>query len=234
MKLHRLLGAALALALAFSGTALAKFEPKFDLTLSDLTRGGNPQADIHLEFAEDDEEIGNFKMTLPKGTVIASDEDIPDAAGPIPGREELSGEEIGGGTVTIRAGFDCRPGPEGAIPIGTPVTLDATIYERPRTDSEEDEGVHAVWFLDLEPANRVRLLVKGSPQTGWTVEGAPTPSDNTCNPLEVDLTINAQSESGVPIITNPLKGKKMVVTAEIQSQDSPELAKFKKVFKLTK
>lgn len=234
MRLRRLMGATLVAALAVGGTAFAKFEPKFELTLSDLTRGGNPQADIHLEFAEDDEEIGNFKMTLPKGTNIASDEDIPEAAGEIPGREERSGEEIGGGTVTIRAGFDCRPGPEGAIPIGTPVTLEAVIYERTRTDEEADEGVHAVWFLDLEPANRVRLRVTGSPEKGWTIQGAPTPSDNTCNPLTVDLTINAQSESGVPIITNPTKGKKMVVKAEIASQDSPEVAKFKEVFKLTK
>ncbi|HVL63834.1 MAG TPA: hypothetical protein VM573_01550 [Actinomycetota bacterium] len=234
MRAHKLIGATLAAMLAVGGIALAKFEPKFDLKLSDLKRGGNPQADIHLEFAADDEEIGAFKMTLPKGTNVASDEDIPDAAGPIPTRSEGSGEEIGGGTVVIRVGPDCRPGPEGALPIGTEVTLDATIYERPRTDAEADEGVHAVWFLDLEPANRVRLLVKGSPQTGWTVEGAPTPSDNTCNPLTVDLTINAKSESGVPIITNPTKGKKMVITAEIVSQDSPAVATFKKVFKLSK
>jgi|GEM_PF-6637367 len=234
MRVRKLFAATVVATLAVGGSALAKFEPKFDLTLSDLKLGGNPQADIHLEFAADDEEIGGFKMTFPKGTVIASDEDIPDAAGPIPGRAERSGEEIGGGTVVIQAGPDCRPGPEGGVPVGAPVELEATLYERSRTDAEQDLGVHAVWLLDLEPANRVRLLVTGSPKKGWSIEGAPTPSDNTCNPLTVDVTINATSESGVPIITNPTKGKKMVVTAEIASQDSPEVAKFKKVFKLTK
>lgn len=233
MRVRTLFAATVVATLALGGAAFAKFEPKFDLELSDLSRGGNPQADIHLEFAADDEEIGNFKMMLPKGTVVASDEDVPDKAGPFPGRPERSGEVIGGGTVLIRGGVDCRPGPEGAVPVGAPVELEATIYERPRTDEEQDLGVHAVWFLDLEPANRVRLLVTGSPQTGWTIEGAPSPSDNTCNPLTVDITINSKSESGVPIITNPTKGKKMVVRAEIESQDSPEVAKFKKVFKLT-
>jgi hypothetical protein len=76
------------------------------------------------------------------------------------------------------------------------------MYERARIDEEQDQGVAAVWFLDLEPLNRVRLLVRGSQNSGWTVSGAPTAS-NTCNPLTVDLTINGKSESGASILKNP-------------------------------
>ncbi|MFN2588055.1 MAG: hypothetical protein ABR613_08055 [Actinomycetota bacterium] len=216
-----------------AGVAYADFSPAFDLTLSDTKINANPNFDIHLEFDENDEEIRNFKMTIPKGYVIAGDEDVPEEPF-IPGRQERSGADIGGGTVTIAAGPDCRPGPEGGIPVKQNVTIQAEIYERSRTEEEADAGVHAVWFLDLEPANRVRLLVTGSPLTGWVVEGAPTPSDNTCNPLVVDLTIEGKTPDGVPVITNPAKPGKAKFTAQIESQDSPAIAAFTEVFKITK
>jgi hypothetical protein len=214
---------ALGLALSLlAGAAFAGFEPKFEATLSDTKVKGNPALGFHLEFGESDEEIGDFKAVIPKGFNIAADEAIPDD------------EEIGGGSVQIAAGPDCRPGPEGQIPVKVNAPIDATILEKARTDDEIDAGVHAVWFLDLEPLNRVRLLVTGSPTTGWTVQGAPTPSDNTCNPLIVDLAINSKSESGVPILTNPSKAGKYKFLAEIASQDSPTVAKFTQIFKITK
>ena len=234
MKTKALAIGGLATALTMlAGVAQADFAPKFTLALSDTKVGANPNFDIHLEFAESDEEIANFKMTIPKGFDIASDEEIPEEPF-IPTRQERSGADIGGGTVTIAAGPACRPGPEGGIPVKQNVTIQAEIYERTRTDEEADAGVHAVWFLDLEPANRVRLLVTGSPETGWVVEGAPTPSDNTCNPLLVDLTINGTTEDGTPVITNPLKPGKAKFKAEIFSQDSPSIAVFNPIFKITK
>lgn len=224
---------ALGLALTLlAGAAFAGFDPKFTAALSDTKVKANPELKFHLEFGESDEEIGDFKALIPKGFNIASDEDIPEAAADRPGGP--AGEEIGGGSIEIAAGPDCRPGPEGQIPVKANVPIDATIYEVSRTDAEADSGVHAVWFLDLEPVNRVRLLVTGSPTAGWTVQGAPTPSDNTCNPLVVDLTINSTSESGVPILTNPSKPGKYKFKAEIASQDSPAVAKFTQIFTITK
>lgn len=240
---RRLMPLALAagISLVTAGVAHAQFTPQFSMEMSDTKVLGNPQIDLHLEFDADDEEIGNFILTIPKGFNVASDEQVPDKPPTIPGIPPNSfvpgasdGEVIGGGTITIEAGPACRPGPEGQIPVSGPVPLDATIYERARTDEEADAGVHAVWFLDLEPANRVRLIVRGTPATGWTVEGAPTPSDNTCNPLTVDLTINSKSESGVPLITNPAKPGKATFTATINSQDSPAVANFTTVVKITK
>lgn len=221
-KSLKLLVATAVASLAVAGTALADFSPTFELKTSSTKVAENPTLDIHLEFDEEDEEIGNFKMTLPKGFDIAADDAI------------ANDEVIGGGKVTIEAGPACRPGPEGAIPLSAAVTLDAEIVEKDRTDEEADAGVHSVWFLDLEPANRVRLLVTGSPETGWTVEGAPTPSDNTCNPLTVDLKIEGKSASDVPVITNPVTPGKKVILTEIFSQDSPEIAVFKTKVKYTK
>ncbi len=234
MKTKALAIGALATALTMlAGVAQADFAPKFTLALSDTKVGANPKFDIHLEFAENDEEIANFKMTIPKGFDIASDDEIADES-TVPNQPARSGADIGGGTVTIAAGPACRPGPEGGIPLKQNVTVNAEIYERSRTDEEADAGVHAVWLLDLEPVNRVRLLVTGSPETGWTVEGAPTASDNTCNPLVVDLTIEGKTADGTPVITNPLKPGKAKFTAEIFSQDSPAIAVFNPIFKITK
>jgi hypothetical protein len=230
MRRKALVTVALGLAGALTaGVALADFTPKFDLKLSNTKVKGNPAFDIHLEFDENDEEIGNFSMKLPKGFNVAADEKIPNAATPAE-----SDEEIGSGNVIIEAGLACRPGPEGGVPASAPVEIPATIYEKARSDEEADAGVHAVWLLDLEPLNRVRLLVTGSAKKGWTVSGAPTPSDNTCNPLTVDLTINDKSESGVPLVTNPKKKGTYKVVATITSQDSPALQKFTEKVKITK
>lgn len=222
----------MALTLAISlvaGVAHAEFTPKFTVELDNTKVKGNPAMTFHLEFDREDDEIGMFTGFLPKGFLVASDDDIPQVDGP---RGE-EGEVIGSGEIVIAAGPTCHPSSPIADPRVT-VTIPATFYERTRTDEEIDAGVHAVWLLDLEPANRVRLLVKGSPKTGWTVSGAPTPSDHTCNPLIADLTINAQSESGVPIITNPKKAGKKKFMADITSQDSPDVAHFEQVIVITK
>jgi hypothetical protein len=222
-KLAVLLMALLVPASLLAPVAQAKFAPKFTVSLSDTKVAGNPSMTFHLEFAEDDDEIGLFTGYIPKGFTIATDEQIPDD------------EEIGSGTINIRGGIDCRPGPEGAIPLGANVEgIPATFYEKARTDEEIDDGVIAVWLLDLEPLNRVRLRVKGSPLTGYTIAGAPDPSDNTCNPLMADLTINSTSESGVKIMTNPIKAGKKKFMADITSQDSPDIAHFEQMIVITK
>ena len=223
MKKKSVLFMALTLAMSMLiGPAHAEFTPKFSVKLTDTKVNGNPAMTFHLEFDAEDDEIGLFTGFVPKGFTIATDEQIPDD------------EEIGSGEITVRAGFDCRPGPEGAIPVGAEVTIPATFYEVARNDDEIDAGVIAVWNLDIEPANRVRLKVTGSPATGYRISGAPDPSDNTCNPLVADLTINAKSASGVPIITNPAKAGKKKFMADISSQDSPEIAHFEQIIVITK
>lgn len=235
----------LTLALVFSltgGVAKADFTPSFSMELSTTTVLAHPELAFHLEFDAEDEEIGDFKATLPKGYYIASDEEIADEPCdpvgnmqlPSPLRSENTcGETIGTGTIDIAAGPGCRIGGSGS-PGSTQITVSPTFYEVPRTDEEADSGVHAVWFLDIEPLNRVRLLIRGDTKTGWTIQGAPTPSDATCNPLTVDLTIFAESESGIPILTNPKKPGTKTWAADIQSQDSPTIAHFEVPVTITK
>jgi hypothetical protein len=213
----------MALVFGLVGTSQADdgFAPKFTVGLSNTKVKGNPALNFHLEFAADDEEIGLFTGYLPKGFKVAPDAAIENE------------EEIGGGDINIHGGPGCHPSspsdqPKGEIPVS------ATFFENDRTDEEADSGVHAVWFLDLEPLNRVRLLITGSPAAGWKIEGAPTPSDWTCNPLVVDLTINAKSESGVPVVKNAKKPGPKKFMADIASQDSPAIAHFEQIIKLKK
>jgi hypothetical protein len=228
-KLRLLTLVAVGLVFGLIGTAFADqtFAPKFTVELSDTKVKGNPDLSFHLEFAREDEEIGNFIGYLPKGFNVAPDEAIAEDT------------VIGGGDINIAAGPGCHPSfpsddPRPSIPVG------AEFLEKDRTDDEADAGVHSVWFLDIEPLNRVRLLVTGSPKTGWKIEGAPSPSDFTCNPLIVDLTINAKSSGGgegdadVPIVTNAKKAKNYKFMADIVSQDSPSVAHFEQIIKLTK
>lgn len=210
----------LALSLVPGGWARADFTPKFNLKLTELRAGASPGVKIHLEFDAKDEEIASFSMRIPAGFKVAPDKKVP------------NDDVIGGGEITIQAGVGCRPGPEGDIPLTAPVTVTATMYERARTDEERDQGVDAVWFLDLEPLNRVRLQVTGSQSAGWTVSGAPTASDNTCNPLTVDLTIQPKSESGAWILKNPTAPGRKTFKAKIASQDSPAVATFKKTVRI--
>jgi hypothetical protein len=212
---RKVLIAVLAFGLIQSGWALADFTPKFKLRLTELKSGVSTGTKIHLQFDENDEEIGAFSMRIPAGFKVAPDGKVP------------NDDVIGGGEITIEAGPGCRPGPEGDVPLSAPVTVSATMYERARTDEERDQGVDAVWFLDLEPFNRVRLQIKGSPVSGWTVSGAPTASDNTCNPLIVDLTINRKSDSGAWILKNPREPGRKTFRATIASQDSPAVATFR-------
>jgi hypothetical protein len=225
-------GVLMALTMAISlvaGVAHAEFNPKFTVELSNTKAKGNPEMTFHLDFSREDDEIGLFTGFIPKGFTIATDEQIPETTNP---RGEV-GEVIGSGEIVIAAGPTCHPTFPAKDPRQT-ITIPATFYERTRTDEEADAGVIAVWLLDLEPLNRVRLLVKGSPATGYTVSGAPSPSDFTCNPLVADLTINATSESGVKIITNPAKAGKKKFMADISSQDSPDIAHFEQIITITK
>jgi len=222
-KMKVLTFVAIGLVFGLISTAFAdqNFAPKFTVELSDTKVKGNPDLTFHLEFAREDEEIGNFIGYLPKGFNVAADEAI------------AQDENIGGGVIEIGAGPMCHP----SSPLQDPramLPINAEFQEKDRTDDEADAGVHAVWFLNIEPANRVRLLVTGSPKKGWKIEGAPSPSDFTCNPLIVDLTINAKSESGVPIVTNAKKAKAYKFMADIVSQDSPAVAHFEQIIKLTK
>ena len=214
-----------------AGVRQAKFAPKFTVELSDTKALGNPAMTFHLEFAEDDEEIGLFTGFLPKGFTIAGDEDDPRTTNEA-GQEV--GEVIGSGEIAIAAGPTCHPGPEGGIPSKQTSRSLRRSTSAVAPTKRSTSGVHAVWLLDLEPAQPCASPGQGSPPPGGRSAVHPDPSDNTCNPLIVDLTINATSESGVKIITNPKKPGKKKFMADISSQDSPTIAHFEQIITITK
>jgi hypothetical protein len=70
---RKVLIAALAFGLIQSGWALADFTPKFKLRLTELKSGASTGTKIHLEFDENDEEIGTFTLRIPAGFKVAPD-----------------------------------------------------------------------------------------------------------------------------------------------------------------
>lgn len=229
--MHRTsLALAATVVLAAAGSATATFAPTFELQVSPTKVGAHPTLTTKLRFAEEDDEIGLYTLAVPPGYVIAADGQVPDVPAR-PGRPQ--GDLLGSGSVTIDAGPGCNP----AFPVRSahePVTIAAKIYERPLTAAETGSGAVAAWVLDIEPLNRVRLLVKGSTAKGYTVSGAPTPSDNTCNPLAVDLSINGVSEAGVKLLTNPATPGPRTFTATIKDQDGKASVTYKKVVTTTR
>lgn len=227
---RRTLVAAAALAVLAAGSASAKFTPTFELEVKPTTVSANPTLTTKLRFAADDEEIGLFTLVVPPGYTIATDEQVPDVSRG-PGRP--SGDLVGSGTVTIDAGPGCHPSFP-YKPARTSLTVPARIYERSVTADEKSKGAVAAWVLDLEPLNRVRLLVTGSPVKGYTMSGSPTPSDSTCNPLAVDLTINGVTEAGIKLLTNPAKAGPRTFRAVVQDQARKSSVSYSKVIVTTR
>ena len=227
---RKTLVAAAALAVLAAGSASATFTPTFELEVSPTKVLANPTLTTKLRFAEDDEEIGLYTLLVPAGYTIAGDEQVPDVSRG-PGRP--AGDLLGSGTVTIAAGPGCNP----SFPVKSAkqgVTIAASIYERTVTADEKAKGAVAAWVLDIEPLNRVRLVVTGSPAKGYTVSGAPTPSDNTCNPLAVDLKINGVTQGGVKLLTNPAKPGPRTFRAVVQNQDGTSSVSYSKVVTTTR
>ena len=216
-------------ALAVGGAAHAQFAPTFELAVSPTKVKANPTFETKLRFAESDAEIGLYTLKVPAGYVIAPDSAVPDVPGR-PGRPQ--GDLLGEGSVTIAAGPGCRNASFGAAK--RPVTIAARIFERPVSADEKAKGAIAAWVMDIEPLNRVRLLVSGSSAKGYTISGAPTPSDNTCNPLSVDLKINGVTEKGVKLLTNPATAGARTFTAVIQDQDGTQSATYDRTVTTTR
>jgi hypothetical protein len=224
MRKIQLVVGTILLTVAVAGAALAAdFSPTMTFELSDTKVKANPEMSIHVEQdSADEEELSHVTLMIPKGFDLPGDEEI------------AGGSELGSGDIVIHVGMDCRPGPEGAIPLGTDAPLPASLTEQDRTDEQADAGVHAVWNLDISGVAEIVLEVTGSKTKGWVLDGDIPANDNTCPPLVFDMTVNSESEDGVPILTNAAKAKKYVFGGAFTSADSPTIVSLKQTIKLTK
>ena len=224
MKNIRWIAGTVAALLALGGAALAAdFSPTMTFELSDTKVGANPEMSIHVEQdSADEEELSHVTLRIPKGFNLPADEDI------------AGDSELGAGNIVIHAGFDCRSGPEGAIPIGADPELPATLTEVDRTDDQADRGVHAVWNLDITTVAEIVLEITGSKKTGWLLDGDIPANDNTCPPLVFDMTVNSESEDGVPILTNAKKAKTYKFGGTFTSAQSPTMVTLNQKITLTK
>lgn len=186
----------------------ADFSPQIEFALSDTKVKANPQMTVHVEQDDDEEELAAVRLTIPKGFTLPGDEAI------------AAGDQLGSGEIVIQVGPECHP-TAGVIPVSVAATLPATLEEQDRTDDQADRGVAAVWVLDIQGVTRITLEVTGSVKTGWNLQGDIPANDFTCPPFSFDLTVNATSASGVPILVNPKKPGVKVFSATFTSADSP-------------
>ena len=191
-RTHRvaLMAGVLMLALVGEAGAAAEFSPtiKFEL----LDRKANVNAQLRIAVSQDtgEEELKNVELRVPAGFNLAVDQQLTD------------GETLAAGAITIDAGPRCR-GLAGSAPANVPVN----VVERNRRTSETQSGVVAVYVVDLRPVTTIELLVYGSSEKGWRLEGNIPPNDNTCPPFTFDATFRARAaNSGTPIFTNPQFG----------------------------
>jgi hypothetical protein len=225
MKIFRYLAAAVA-GLVIMGVAQAQeadFSPTMTFELSDTTVNANPEMKVHVEQdSADEEELSHVTLRIPKGFNLPADEAI------------AGGSTLGTGEIVIHGGFDCRPGPEGGIPVGADLTLPASLTETDRADEQADRGVYAVWNLDISGVAEIVLEITGSLKTGWTLDGDIPANDNTCPPLVFDMTVDAQSSDGVAILTNSRVPKQHKFGATFTSAQSPATVTIVQKIKLTK
>jgi hypothetical protein len=197
------------------------FSPKIEFALSDTKVKANPQMTIHVEQDDDEEELAAVKLTIPKGFILPADEAI------------ANGDRLGTGEIVIQVGPECHP-TLGAIPVSAPATLPATLVEQDRSDDQADRGVSAVWVLNIQGVTRITLEVTGSVKAGWTLQGDIPANDFTCPPFSFDLTVDAKSSGGVPIVINPKKPGVKVFSATFTSADSPTEVTITQPIKITK
>ena len=198
---------ALTALMSVAGTARAgDFSPKMTFDLSDKRVKANPQMTIKVEQDDNEEELANVTLRIPKGFTLPADDAIP------------NNDQLGTGTININAGPGCRPG--SPAPADTTITAPATLKETDRTDEQKDAGVYAAWLLDISGVTSVPLEITGSKAVGWTAFGEIAPNDNTCPPFSFELSINSQSASGVPILVNPKRAGKKVFSGTFQSADT--------------
>ncbi|HET7481679.1 MAG TPA: hypothetical protein VFK89_02335 [Actinomycetota bacterium] len=213
---------ALAGLMSLGGTARAgDFSPKMTFDLSDKTVGANPAMTVTVDQDNNEEELANVTLSIPKGFTLPADDAIP------------NNDTLGTGSITIHVGPGCRPGGPADADVALS-NIPATLKETDRTDEQKDAGVYAAWLLDISGVTTVPLEITGSPKTGFTAFGEIAANDNTCPPFSFSLTVNATSASGVPILVNPKKAGKKVFAGTLQSADSGTAVTLKTPIVITK
>jgi hypothetical protein len=223
MKLIRITTVLVGAMMFFGSSAFAQgdFSPTIEFGLSDARVKANPQMTVKVVQEDGEEELSHVTLTIPKGFTLPGDEAI------------ANDDQLGAGTININAGPGCRADfPEGSVKA--PVDLPATLNEKDRTEEQIQNGIYAVWNLDISGVTNIDLAITGSVKTGWKLDGDIPPNDNTCPPFSFELNINSQSAAGVPLLVNPKKPGKKSFSATFTSLDSPQTITIKQSIKITK
>ena len=170
-----------------AGASQFEFSPTIQFDLLDKKASANAPLRVVVKQENGEEELKTIELRVPPGFSLAVDQQL------------TAGEVLGAGSIIIDGGPKCR-GLAGSVPANVPVN----IVERNRTNAEIADNVQAVYVVDLQPVTKIDLLVKGSIQNGWRLEGLVPANQDTCPPFTFDATFRPRAEeSGTPIFINP-------------------------------
>jgi hypothetical protein len=208
LKSIRIAAIATALPLAFGAvsSSAADYSPSLKFSLSPKKVKANSQLRIQVGQDTGEEELGHVTLKIPAGFKLPGDSAIED------------GDELGVADLAIDAGPRCA----GQTPVSAPASFpDRQIYEQDRTDEQADEGVKAVWVVDLQPVTTIPLELTGNTRKGWKLDGDIPANQFTCPPLTFDGTIFKKSAGGVTITKNPKKPGIYAFKGTLFSAESP-------------
>lgn len=206
MRMRRLLlwGGAVTLVagLLTPSVASATFAPTVTFSLASFKAGANPKVDARIAQAAGEEPIDKVTFLLPAGFRFPDDASIND------------GELLGQGEFTTSAAPLCSPAFQ--------QTFGATAHERDRTAGEIQQGVTAVWVVDLGIV-QVDLVFTQTASGGWRAIADVPNSPVVCPPATLTATLNETSaDSGTPIWRNPEKPGNYTLTSIVDSTEGSQ------------
>jgi hypothetical protein len=159
------------------------FSPSTKFSLSSTKVKANPKVKVTVSQDSGEESIKSIEFDIPAGFRLPRDAAVAD------------GEELGSGHIAVALAFLGCSGDAQA-------TFDATITERDRTEDEANQGVKAVWVVDLQFI-QIDLLIYGGVKTGWQIKGDVPENDATCPPFTAKVALNKKSsDTQTPIWRN--------------------------------
>jgi hypothetical protein len=209
----------------------ANFSPKTSFKLSPAKIKKAAKLTINVAQDKGEEELLDVTLKVPAGFSLPSDKAIRgcSAASRPDERFPCNGDVLGTGAIDIMVGPSCA---NNDSTLASNRHLSARLVERNRTDDERDEGIYAVWILDIQGVTTIPLQITGSKRKGWKLYGEIAPNQLTCTPFKFGLTIPTKSADGKGIIKNPSKAGRYTFSATFGSATSPARRTIKQTIRI--
>lgn len=180
----------------------AAFAPTIEFSPASLKAGANPELNARIAQATGEEPIDKVTFLVPAGFQFPDDASI------------TNGENLGEGVFATSTAPFCSSAFQ--------QSFDATAHERDRTAEEIQQGVTAVWVIDLGIV-QVDLVFTRMASGSWRAVADVPNNPLVCPPSTLTATLNETSAaSGTPIWRNPEKPGNYTLTSIVDSTEGSQ------------